>query len=111
MPISGQLFLKEDRIPDHIITTDLDLDRERDDGFRGIRCPLCGWRPVASSRWMCSCIVTPEPYFESCGYVWNTFETRGRCPGCGHQWHWTTCQRCSEPSPHEDWYEQDESSG
>ena len=71
-----------------------------------IRCPLCSWQPKASSRWCCDCVGTPEPYFESCGTVWNTFSTRGRCPGCGHQWKWTTCLRCTRPSLHEDWYEQ-----
>jgi len=71
-----------------------------------IRCPLCFWQPNASSRWCCSCVGTPEPWFESCGTVWNTFDTRGRCPGCGHQWHWTTCLRCTAPSPHEEWYEE-----
>jgi hypothetical protein len=102
MSTSIQLFLKEDRTPDQIITTNLDLERE--DVFRAIRCPLCGWRPLASSRWSCSCIGTPEPYFESCGTVWNTFSTGGRCPGCSHQWQWTTCLRCHEPSLHIDWY-------
>ena len=109
MATSGQLFLKEDRTPDQIITTDVDLERE--DTFPGIRCPLCGWRPRKSSRWSCSCDGTPEPYFESCGTVWNTFSTRGRCPGCHHQWRWTTCLLCHEPSLHLDWYEGNEESG
>jgi len=109
MATSGQLFLKEDRTPDQIITTNFDLERE--DAFQGIRCPLCGWRPRKSSRWSCSCIGTPEPYFESCGTVWNTFSTRGRCPGCSHQWQWTTCLQCQQASLHLDWYEEGESSG
>jgi hypothetical protein len=71
-----------------------------------IRCPLCSWQPDKSSRWCCDCVGTPEPWFESCGTVWNTFETRGRCPGCGHQWRWTTCLRCAAASPHEEWYEE-----
>lgn len=71
-----------------------------------IRCPLCLWQPNAASRWCCNCVGTPEPRFDSCGTVWNTFDTHGRCPGCGHQWRWTTCLRCATASPHEDWYEE-----
>ncbi|PYR66924.1 MAG: hypothetical protein DMF87_07020 [Acidobacteria bacterium] len=70
-----------------------------------MRCPLCGWRPSASSRWCCDSVDGPEPPFDSCGTIWNTFSTRGRCPGCGHQWKWTSCLRCHEWSPHDDWYE------
>jgi hypothetical protein len=36
--------------------------------------------------------------------VWNTFWTRGLCPGCGHQWQETQCLRCRKMSPHESWY-------
>src|SRR5215510_4975685 len=53
-----------------------------DTAFSRIRCPVCSWQPDASSRWCCDWVGTPEPFFESCGTVWNTFETRGRCPGC-----------------------------
>jgi hypothetical protein len=88
-------------------------EREPDDELLGadetgaprIRCPLCGWQPTASSRWTCECRGTPEPPFACCGAVWNTFATRGRCPGCGHQWIWTSCLRCGGASRHEDWYE------
>jgi hypothetical protein len=76
-----------------------------DDAFSGIRCPLCSWRPTASSLWSCLAVGTPEPFFEGCGAVWNTFSTRGRCPGCRHQWQWTSCLRCEGWSLHEDWYE------
>jgi hypothetical protein len=77
-------------------------DREaRDDD---IRCPLCSWRPSPGSRWCCSCSGTPEPFFEGCGTVWNTFSTRGRCPGCQHQWQWTTCLSCGVASRHDAWY-------
>ena len=48
---------------------------------------------------------TPEPPFDGCGTSWNTFLTRGRCPGCRHQWQWTSCLRCHGWSLHEDWYE------
>ena len=30
--------------------------------------------------------------------------TRGRCPGCQHQWQWTTCLSCGVASLHEHWY-------
>jgi len=76
--------------------------------FSGIRCPLCAWRPLLSSRWMCDCHGTPEPPFTSCGTQWNTFATRGWCPGCSHRWQWTSCLRCHQPSLHDDWYDDDE---
>jgi hypothetical protein len=77
---------------------------DSDAGSGGIRCPVCAWRPSPASRWRCECGGTPEPPFAACGTVWNTFETRGRCPGCQHQWQWTTCHDCLSASPHEDWY-------
>jgi hypothetical protein len=78
---------------------------EDDEAFRRIRCPLCDWQPTASSRWHCDSSETPEPPFPGCGTVWNTFSTRGRCPGCRHQWRWTSCLRCEGWSLHEDWYD------
>ena len=63
-------------------------------GHRGIRCPRCAWRPGPKDRWACRC-----------GHVWNTFDTRGRCPACAFQWHLTACLSCNQFSPHEDWYE------
>lgn len=76
------------------------------DLFAGIRCPQCEWRPDTSSRWCCQCDpADPEPFFRGCGTVWNTFATRGRCPGCSHEWQWTSCLRCEGWSPHADWYE------
>jgi hypothetical protein len=36
--------------------------------------------------------------------VWNTFWTRGLCPGCGYRWPQTACLRCRQWSPHESWY-------
>jgi hypothetical protein len=84
------------------------VDAMRDDAqFGGIRCPLCQWRPESSSRWSCVVWHTPEPFFEGCGTSWNTFTTRGKCPGCSHQWRWTSCLRCDRWSLHEDWYERD----
>lgn len=76
-----------------------------DERFSRIRCPLCEWRPTPSSRWCCDGTDSPEPLFEGCGTVWNTFSTGGRCPGCSHQWGWTSCLHCEGWSLHEDWYE------
>jgi hypothetical protein len=75
------------------------------DEFSGIRCPLCRWQPTPSSRWTCVSSNSPEPFFAGCGTTWNTFLTRGLCPGCRHQWRWTSCLRCAGWSLHEDWYE------
>ena len=60
-----------------------------------IYCPRCGWRPTAEDRWVC----TPQ-----CGTVWNTFWTRGLCPGCAKQWDDTQCLECGRHSPHKHWY-------
>jgi hypothetical protein len=81
------------------------LGPDEDDEFKRIRCPLCGWQPDASSRWSCEPADSPEPFFRGCGTVWNTFVTRGLCPGCSHQWRWTSCLRCHGWSLHEDWYD------
>jgi len=83
--------------------------KEEDREKRGrIRCPKCKWQPKASSRWFCGPCEYPENFFGGCGSSWNTFTSRGRCPGCAHQWRWTACLRCTEWSLHEDWYEGDE---
>jgi hypothetical protein len=82
------------------------LDREGP--LQAIRCPLCEWKPSRSSQWCCYALGTPEPLFDSCETVWNTFLTRGRCPGCRHQWQWTSCHRCGGWSPHDDWYAEQE---
>jgi hypothetical protein len=97
------LLLRNDRASRPVIVDVPDLDREQ--GLIGIRCPKCEWRPTGSSRWSCIWTETPEPFFEACGTEWNTFATRGLCPGCGHQWQWTSCLRCGEWSLHEAWYE------
>ena len=61
-----------------------------------IRCPACQWQPQARDLWCCS---------PGCGEVWNTFATRGTCPGCAKQWTHTACLRCDVWSLHEEWYE------
>jgi len=87
--------------------TDTERRPDDDEDFNRIRCPLCEWRPNRSSTWQC---ITgpgnPEPSFIGCGTSWNTFATRGRCPGCAHQWRWTSCLRCAGWSLHVDWYEE-----
>lgn len=60
-----------------------------------IACPKCDWEPGPDDRWRC---------MPGCDYVWNTFETMGRCPKCGKQWRDTCCLACSRWSPHLDWY-------
>jgi hypothetical protein len=60
-----------------------------------IYCPKCRWRPGAEDRWSCE---------SACGTVWNTFWTRGLCPGCGKQWADTQCLACQQFSPHRQWY-------
>jgi hypothetical protein len=94
-------LLKADRAPRQVVN---DRQSEEDEAAGEIRCPHCGWQPSSSDRWCCESVDGPEPPFPSCGTVWNTFATRGRCPGCDHQWHWTSCLRCHEWSLHEDWY-------
>ena len=75
-----------------------------------IRCPECKWKPSATSRWCCGDCAYPEVFFGGCGAEWNTFETAGQCPGCGHQWRWTACLSCFTWSLHEDWYADESSS-
>jgi hypothetical protein len=60
-----------------------------------IYCPHCKFRPRAEDRWFC---------VPSCGTVWNTFWTRGVCPGCSVRWPQTQCLQCDIYSPHEEWY-------
>jgi len=92
------LFRKSPGIEDYSETEKLKDIRAN---FSRIRCPLCRWQPRASSRWSCSDFGAHE----GCGTEWNTFDTRGRCPGCSYQWTWTDCLRCFRSSLHEAWYE------
>jgi hypothetical protein len=97
------LLKKPDPLRDQELLTVFGEDE--DQAFERIRCPLCQWHPTPSSVWCCFGLGTPEPGFNGCGTEWNTFSTRGRCPGCQHQWQWTSCLRCAGWSLHEDWYE------
>ncbi len=58
-----------------------------------IRCPQCKWTPRTQNLWSCKC-----------GHNWNTFDTRGLCPGCGYHWEITGCLRCGAMSPYAEWY-------
>lgn len=81
------------------------LEHDDDSNYSGIRCPICKWKPNAYSRWYCSGDEDDPPeYFAGCNTCWNTFDTHGVCPGCDHQWVWTTCLYCYGDSLHEDWY-------
>ena len=77
-----------------------------DDAYAGIRCPYCKWRPTRDSVWTCWDCDHPEYFYNGCGTDWNTFDTRGVCPTCRHQWQWTSCHACYLWSRHEDWYEE-----
>jgi Domain of unknown function (DUF4272) len=60
---------------------------------RIIQCSFCEWSPDGEIHWACTC-----------GYDWNTFETKGQCPKCKEQWKDTWCPGCGKSSPHSDWY-------
>jgi hypothetical protein len=99
------LFLKSQAPEDATGTIDQSDDEEP--RYSHIRCPLCRWQPDAWSSWECGECEFPEYFFGGCGMEWNTFDTRGLCPGCGHQWRWTACLSCSVWSLHDDWYAKD----
>ncbi|MGD9563625.1 MAG: hypothetical protein AB7F88_16420 [Pyrinomonadaceae bacterium] len=102
LPIAVRLEFRRGT-EDVIAPAKLDLS-EVGVGLPGIRCPICRWRPLRSSRWTCGDCDFPEYFFDGCGTEWNTFETGGICPGCGHQWTWTSCLACWGWTRHEDWY-------
>lgn len=100
-------LLRQGNMPADKIETVLQQDDD-ESKFSRIRCPQCKWQPTSSSSWVCGDGGPPE-YFSGCGTEWNTFDTRGRCPGCGHRWLWTACLWCGQYSLHEDWYTDEES--
>ena len=103
--MSLEMFVRSDTLRGPVVVHE---ERRHDEpDFDKIRCPRCRWHPSGHSRWSCDCLFTPEPPFDSCGTVWNTFSTRGRCPDCQHQWQWTSCLRCGGWSRHEDWYSEE----
>lgn len=58
-----------------------------------IQCSTCEWNPDGGIHWACTC-----------GHMWNTFETKAKCPKCNMQWTDTWCPACGKPTPHKDWY-------
>jgi hypothetical protein len=107
LAILFSLFQKG-RLPEKIVDEASELEEEAQDYSR-IRCPACKWQPHSFSRWYCADCGYPEYFYDGCGTAWNTFDTHGLCPGCGHRWRWTCCLNCSRWSPHEDWYAEEES--
>jgi serine/threonine protein kinase len=61
--------------------------------YANIFCPNCQWQPRKEDAWSCTC-----------GYRWNTFETKGVCPACSYRWQETACPSCGVTSAHSDWY-------
>ena len=61
--------------------------------LKDICCPRCTFQPDSKEQWLCSC-----------GCLWNTFETFGKCPDCCRQWERTQCPSCNKWSAHVDWY-------
>jgi hypothetical protein len=94
----ARLFLKQE--PGRFTTPGVREKRGARRGGARIRCPRCGWQPRKQDRWMCVCL-----------HVWNTFQTRGICPGCGREWSQTQCLSCQQWSPHEDWYVEEDDDG
>ncbi|MGE3915020.1 MAG: hypothetical protein AB7F78_04910 [Hyphomicrobiaceae bacterium] len=88
---------------------DFDVERalERKPRKVRIRCPHCRWQPGRGSTWTCLPIGHPEYFRDACGHSWNTFDTRGVCPGCKHQWLHTSCLSCGRWALHEAWYERE----
>jgi hypothetical protein len=82
---------------------------EDDATFASIRCPECRWRPSDADAWYCGDNAFPERFFGGCGTSWNTFATKGLCPGCSHRWRWTACLRCGIWSLHDEWYAEESS--
>lgn len=80
-------------------------------GSPHIRCPQCHWQPSPNQQWVCADCPQPESFVGGCGARWNTFTTHGICPGCGHQWQYTSCPRCRKWSLHNDWYTETKSEG
>ena len=88
------------------------IDQMRDTAKRHrVRCPACGWQPVASARWSCVTTEAPEHFSPGCGTSWNTFATRGLCPGCSHQWRYTACLECHAWAKHDEWYTAEDDTG
>ena len=64
------------------------------EGSPRVMCPCCDAIPDGDARWQC----------EFCWCAWNTFDTRGRCPGCDFTFPATFCPSCRRTTRHRDWY-------
>jgi hypothetical protein len=106
VPVTYHALLRGKPGADVITHTHFDLGA--DDSAARIRCPQCEWKPPPSSKWYCGPCPEPEGKLTGCGAAWNTFSTRGLCPGCQHRWRWTSCHACGEWSLHDDWYVADD---
>jgi Zn-dependent protease len=59
----------------------------------GYACPVCHQPAVMGAVWRCA----------KCLAVFDTFETRAVCPGCGTQFPVTRCLDCGAASPLDNW--------
>jgi Zn-dependent protease len=59
----------------------------------GAACPSCGEPPLAGPFWRCG----------RCNATFDTFDTRGTCPGCGASFPTTTCPNCGTAHPIAAW--------
>jgi Zn-dependent protease len=63
----------------------------------GCACPACEKSPPRGQFWMC----------EHCQSKFDTFATRGRCPGCGAWFLETTCPHCHATNHIDGWFKPD----
>lgn len=100
--VPRRLFLKDDRASDAITVNVIAPDAMRHSAGSDARSATGALRSRAAGA--VTVPALPSAFFEGCGIVWNTFSTHGCCPGCSHQWRWTSCLRCGKSSLHKDWY-------
>jgi hypothetical protein len=93
LPQLGGVTVERHRPRPRQVLSPAELERMFGPAIPGICCPKCLWTPRVKNMWSCKC-----------GHRWNTFDTRGLCPGCGHQWQDTQCLQCGAMSPHGIWY-------
>jgi Zn-dependent protease len=60
---------------------------------REVNCPRCSSHPPKGPFWVC----------DHCQTRFDTFQSRGVCPGCGAWFHETACPDCRRTSHIEDW--------
>jgi Zn-dependent protease len=69
------------------------LRREKMPRRAGFACPSCKVAPPLGALWRCS----------KCSQSFDTFETRGKCPGCEAQYPITMCGECRRQYPMQEW--------